>query len=805
MACDPNIGGPCKEDRQLIYERMKLSDMEQAHVETMIHESAQRPVATAALTNVRVLHNSLKNGKSIWVESHTCELVHAFELELDPDVIGYYAQVPCRGIKRIISGRGHVSPATIDFLVFRAGRIELVECKTQDWLEKNGNEPDWIRNGNSWTHLPYEEWAAKRGLGFSVWVPPEPPGTYRQNLEACFNVLSSDLREHERLAMDRASAKIAKQPATIEEMTDSVPGFNERLALLMLAKGIAFGPWCSIPVLLTDRFTLYAFRDQAIEADAHHLQAVKGACVQLQISDPLLLASKTDFEKGRKRLAEVRLMESGQLPATRLLRRLAKKIKTAEAEGRPALSACITRYASCGNRSPRLTPEQEQAIETVITRDWNTGRVRRPLDLVHMMERECEQLGVEPCGRYRLDVRRRMESPTRRALLTGGFRAYHAVRPSTDPRTRSLPPVGYCQVLHIDSSDLDIRCAPDLATGFPAAKAKFYIGLDGATGYPMAHALIFGSARTDGLAILMREYVKRNHHLPNTIHVDRGPENTSRWLKEFCEGRISLRHSPTAASAWNGIAENTIKQVNEQVAHQLAGSTLPDQRGRKVDGRFKSSKNARTQFVDIWEHFSAFVYGDLPRTPQNDGMSPEQRRDEVVARLGYLGTRCDWSDDFQIQTSIRSLKCGRPNAQRGIRTELGWFVSDELLAALRTGVLEEIRSDCCYPEVLYARISGQWIKAFHSRIQSAGLLSDEERLYELLLAPIRRADARARKTEIRRQRLDRYQLALASRATTHHPLSEVHSLALEPPQEAPSEAPQEMENEYLPFEEREDY
>jgi putative transposase len=58
----------------------------------------------------------------------------------------------------------------------------------------------------------------------------------------------------------------------------------------------------------------------------------------------------------------------------------------------------------------------------------------------------------------------------------------------------------------VDASDLDVRCAPNLIHCFPASKAKFYIGIDGATGYPMAHALVFGSARTDALALLMREY-----------------------------------------------------------------------------------------------------------------------------------------------------------------------------------------------------------------------------------------------------------------------------------------------------------
>lgn len=483
---------------------------------------------------------------------------------------------------------------------------------------------------------------------------------------------------------------------------------------------------------------------------------------------------------------------------------LATHVDREVAKGGSALAACLTRYSKSGNRVSRLHLEQEQAIEDIVRDFWLPGKVRSADELYQRFLDECESRGIEPCGRWRLDKRRREQNPLRHALSTGGFRAYHALRPSTDPRMRSLPPLGYGQVLHVDSSDLDVRCAPNLMNGMPAIKAKFYIGIDGATGDTMAHSLIFGAARTDGLALLIREYVRRHGMLPRMIHLDRGSENTSRWLKEFAEGRISLRHSPTAASAWNGLAENAIKQVNDQVAHKLDGSTAPDQKGRKVDGRFKSYSNARTSFVMILNHFVSYVYGDLPSTPRSDGFSPIEKRRESIAMFGKLGSTCEFNDDLLIRTSVHVSRRLKPDPRRGIRTADGWFSSDELLLHMRGHAVEEVRSDCCDPSILHVKIGDRWIRAFHNRVQSMAMLSDSERLFELLYAPTRRRDARKKREDLGRRRHTRMQNAIFAMPAVEHlkPESEEQTL----PQDTFTEKTSlDSYAEVLPFEERENF
>lgn len=806
MPIDPDVGGPSVLERQAVYARMNLTSSQARQIENMVLGSPAREVGAGALRNVFVRHQSVKNGTSRLVESHTCELISAYAKEMDPTVLGYYTQVPCARVARITSaGRPHISHATLDFLVFRENRIDLEECKPEDKLEELSKEPDslWRKNADRWTYSPYAEWARQYGLTFSVWTPPHPFGLYLQNLEASYAFLRAELAKCEQRAVHNAAEKLAKGPCTIEELKWLDSSFNERLALWMMANRAAYGTWKSTPLVLADRFTLYADSEQAELADEVYLRASAAGMAQPDIHDPLLNASATDLAKARNRLDRLTRINEGKLPPTDRMRDLAVHMARVVASGGSPLSACLTRYSSCGNPRSRLLQEQEQASETVIVRFWNTGKVLKPRDLMFEYEAECARLGVPASGRTSLDVRRRRLDPTRRALATGGLRSYQGTRPRTDATCRSLPALGYGHTLYVDSSDLDNRTAPNLAELFPAAKAKFYIGLDGATLEPMAHSLIFGSARTDGLALLIREYVHRHGFLPRLIHLDRGSENKSGWTKEFCVGQISLRYSPSAGSAWNGAAENAIKQVNEQVAHQLRGSTAPDQKGRNVDGRFKSRANARTAFITILEQFKAFIYGDLPRTPGADGGTPAERREEALALLGYMGTPCEWNDDFLIRTSIRVKYTGRATERSGIRTKEGYFTSGALQRELRTHQPDEVRSDCADPSVMYVKIRQTWFKAFHERVQSIAMQSSTEKLFALLYEPFLRSEASKRGLVVARERYGRIKHANVARPANEHlaPSSQDEDAGAEvsPPTESlPSW------QDILPFDETED-
>jgi len=387
------------------------------------------------------------------------------------------------------------------------------------------------------------------------------------------------------------------------------------------------------------------------------------------------------------------------------------------------------RGVDSGNRVRRISTRHIELIKHVISHVWNTGKASRPIDLEIIYRDECKAAGISEDGISTLRLERRKTNPLRHALATGGMRGYQSVRPHTDPRHRSLPAVGFGQIVHIDSTSVDMRVLQwQKGEKKPVAvRAVFYVAIDSATGMPLGISLLFGSPRSDGLAILFRDVVRRNGFIPAMLHMDRGPENTSKWLQGFCEGS-SVRYSPTAGSAWNSVAEATLKVANNQVARRLIGSTAPDQRGRAADGRFKSRKTARLDFLDLYREMEYYVFDRLANRCVGAAASPKELREDLVERCGDFGIPTKMDDDFLIRTSVAVHGPHTVSPRGALRLEEGTFCSAEFLDMHRRmeGV-DHVRLDCEDGKLLYVKgKSGCWIKTFHQRFQS--LLDPETRL-----------------------------------------------------------------------------
>jgi putative transposase len=284
-------GGLTTDDRRGIYRSAGISDANVAQLEAMVLSAGLRDVGRGALRNVVVEHQSKKNGGVRILESHTCELIFAYECELDPAVRGYYAQVPCPYVERQRGGRRHVSSATLDFLVFKDAAVQLVECKTQEWMEAEVKKPrtDWELADGGWRNAALEPYAEVRQIEFIPWLPPSPPGIYLQNLQACYAV--SDEAPPPRRVLDAVTRRIQQYPATIDELASRIAGFSPRTALWMLAAGMTFGPWRSISIDRVHDFRLYADKHRAELADAAGLTQLNDAIAQPIISEPTCLAS----------------------------------------------------------------------------------------------------------------------------------------------------------------------------------------------------------------------------------------------------------------------------------------------------------------------------------------------------------------------------------------------------------------------------------------------------------------------------------------------------------------------------------
>ncbi|MGO4519023.1 hypothetical protein AB4076_00285 [Dyella sp. 2RAF44] len=360
---EERLGGLEKSQRLEIYERAECSRFQISQIEAMVADSGLRLVGKGALNNMRTRFVSNKNKAVRLIESHTCERTYAYRLEFDPGVVGYYVQPPCRGIERTNeNGARHVSHATLDFLVFRLDCIELVECKTEAWLEAHEGKDGWHREGDGWTCDPYKQWAEARGLVFRVFVLTEPFANQLRTSEAMYATMDLPLTREELRVAERAIALLAKKPYSIEDMGETLPGFNGRIALSLLAQHKCYGLVQSTPFDLPQHFYLYSDQEQAGLADAQAFSALRTTIAQPADLDPLTTASATDLKFALKRYEIVQRIEAGLEKGSVRMRKLVAKVREAVSQGKPALSACLTQYAKSGNRESRLDPMAKKVL-----------------------------------------------------------------------------------------------------------------------------------------------------------------------------------------------------------------------------------------------------------------------------------------------------------------------------------------------------------------------------------------------------------------------------------------------------------
>lgn len=603
-AADEDLPSPRKaetftcEKREEVYKVLGLSPSQIKSIEQIVLEAPARLPGKRALNNVISRIPSKKNGGLRWVESHTVERLFLYQLERDPECVGYVTQARCRGVTRMVRKGRHVTAPILDFLVFYRERIVVVECKTEETLEKLTIKKDeWRCEDGRWTNEPYETCVKRLGMEFEVFVGSRLFATELQNAEFIYGEINNQEAAEAKQLRHAAAEVLKERPLTIEQMGVRLPGFSIRTAARMLAERMAFGLERIISLGDSDQFLLFSGIEHRDIVDEGLWQGLLGETDELGITDRLLLAAPSTVAFAKRRWSRLRAIAGGEQPRTRRMDLLAKKVSEAISRGLSPIEACLSDHPNCGGTATRLDVHQEDAVKNIVGR-WNKGEFCDRTAAYIELGKLCEKSGALLPHQSTLNRKLRELDQTRRTLSTEGIRQYQKDRARTDGTKCSQPSLAFGHTLIVDSSNFDQRIAKNLLTYFPSAVPRFYAGIDGATAYPMAHALIFGPARTDGLAILMREFVYRHGFLPRCIQLDRGSENRGEWVKDFAEHfYIELRWVPTGGSRYNGTAENVIGRINHFVAHPEPGSTLPDQKGRSADGRMKSRMTATKTFL----------------------------------------------------------------------------------------------------------------------------------------------------------------------------------------------------------------
>ena len=756
-------------DIALYYQSLRLPPRLIEEVEQMRREAPARSVGVHALNNLRVDLYSRCNGERRKLESYTCEAAYALETEISGRALAYWSQVGLKGIRR----GGRIHTATTDFMLFEPDGIRIVECKPVDVLERLAEKkPDeWQLTPNGWRRPPLEEWCKERSFRYEIWSPPRPHGIYLANLTVMFGALAEQLSASEERSLGRLSRILAAGPRSLADALGE-SGATFKVAVQALAKGTIFGTLKSRLIDDAEHFELFPSQEHAALADQHLLELLRGSYQAPSVQSRLLSATQTDYSKGKTRLERVRGMLEGKEPVTRRFSKLVKAVLRAMSDGTSPLEECLTLYHLSGRRVRQLTHAQEDELSKAVVLYQRSPHIKGISQLHRKLRDACLARGCRAPCESTLRERLRQAGPERRALSTGGKRKYHSVKQPVDPSGRTVDANVPFLKVHVDSTKFDNRSLPyNLGLALGPMCPVLYIAVDAATGLVVGRALVFGNACRDAFAILIRDIVWRYGRLPLFWVADGGSEYTGPWFGGFCTSTGASRiQPPSGAPRHNSIAENVLGRINRQVAHHLTGSTDPDKCGRKVDAKFKSYRTARHSFATLVKELDAFLFEDLPHTPVGIRPgTPREHYEDLLSVVGEGGLSAKYDDDFRILTSIPLDRDVKVVWDKGIRHEGRTYSSAALFEALTSGQQPtEKRRDCADPSLMFVKFGTRWISASSADSMRIRSLTEQERLFELMMGRKNRADSRERREEIKDERYRRIDLANASVPATQH-------------------------------------
>lgn len=756
-------------DLWMYYQTLRLPPNVVEEVEQMRCEAPSRKVGVHALNNIKVDLYSRCNGARRKLESYTCEAAFALETELSRSAIAYWSQVGLKGIRR--GSRTHVT--TADFMVYDADGIRIVECKPQDALGRlAARKPDeWHMENGTWRRPPIEQWCAARGLKYEIWSPPRPHGIYLANLMVMYGAVVTKADEAEARKLDRVERMLEAGPVCLADAR-SETGLSFAAAACALANRRLFGTLRSRLLDDQEHFDLFPSNEHARMVDEGLLERTAMSYDMEPVNSRLLTASKTDYERGKLRLARVERMISGDEVVTKRYRGLVRKVLACRESGASPLEVCLTSYASSGCRVPRLNGMQEDELAKAVSAFQRSSSIRSRTQLHGILEGRCELRGCEAPSPTTLRQRIAKSSKGERALAVGGRRSYHAVKDPVDPIERTIDAGVPFLKVHVDSTKFDNRSLPsELRAELGPMCPTLYVAVDAATGLVLGRALLFGNACRDAFAVLIRDIVWRHGRLPKFWVADGGSEYTGAWFEEFCTATGASRiQPPSGAPRHNSPAENILGRVNSQVAKYLAGSTDPDKSGRRVDAKHKSYRTARLSFATLVKELDTFLFEDIPRTPTGLKLgTPRENYEDMHALAGDGGLAVKVDTDFLVQTSIPITRDIKVDPTKGIRHEGRTYSSSALFEAITSGQCPtEKRRDCVDPTKMYIRFARGWVSASSPDSSKIRAMAEVEQLFELMISKKIRTDARVQRNLVRDERFRRLALANASLPATSH-------------------------------------
>ncbi len=750
-----------------------------------------RKVASKGGGNVITPFQSLKMQRPIETESRHIEFPTAVRHEHDPSVLEYYPQ-PCRLKFEVVDGDGeiHAIDHTPDFLVITEHGVWLEEWKHWHKFESLARRQPWryqLDADKRWCSPVVEKWLADRGIGYRIGTEEDIPQRLVENILFLEDYLDPgappcpvdiELRVRDALA-EHAVLFLAELYKNVDCRPDDA---FKLIADGLLVADVDFAQ-------LNDSTRCQVFRDTAvrdferarkrpapfavpgmldISVGAHLtydqqpytvvvvggskaiLKADDGKTVEVTLetlgrlafyqdlqmeATPQEASRLSDFTEAELRVAFNRMAGLDKVTTpNRTERRSLRAVAIAKMSGTDELVALVPRLRDRGNRVPRLTQEQEAAMERAIKEEYLTSAAPNAKHCHNKLKVACADKGIKapsyPTLIARIKALPQQQSDRARhgnrvAYQNGEF--VHVLQADTPVHGSRV-----FQYVHMDHTELDIELV-STKTGKSLGRPWLSLAIDAYTRQIVGMYLTFDPPSYRSNMMLLRDIVRRHRRLPQFIVVDNGADFRSEDFKRFAElMRIHVRFRPAGRPRHGSVMERIFGRVHTEYVHNLAGNTKALKNVRQTTGKFLPSRLAEwtLEYLYYGLEYWAFSYYDQCEHSAL-GISPREATARSFAHSGARAHRIvTLTQDFLILTCPTAGRRGMRTVdrQRGIKVHTNYlYWCPEFRDPALHGKKVPVRYDPWNASTVYVQIGKRWLPAHCKVLASLGGLTEKER------------------------------------------------------------------------------
>lgn len=393
-----------------------------------------------------------------------------------------------------------------------------------------------------------------------------------------------------------------------------------------------------------------------------------------------------------------------------------------------------------GNRTIRLSLVERKVVDESLKSTYQSptspsvsGAYRQYL-LDHAEAQARMELPAASCPvcytTYLLISRRLNRQAT--ALARGGKRLAHAAAPPTPPECRHLKPLRAFERAHIDHYKCDIHVLLSGQADERITRRPWLSLLrDEYSGAVIAVSIsLLDPSRRSCMSVL-RDCVRRNGRLPETIIADNGKEFGSEYFELFlARYGVAKVSRPPGAPRFGGSVESVFRSFKEFLRN-LPGNTHNDAKGRSASASHRGEALASMDIHLLHRVVNEFYFDVFNAHPVSTALeSPSYLLRTALDKFPHSGVPVLFDSTFLANSALPLSRKLTLDPGRGIRHLGRWFCASDLpRVQTRLSVFEEPWDS----DKLYALVDGRLVTCIHGAYTALNEVPDVDRVIDSIL------------------------------------------------------------------------